>query len=304
MRVGIFGTGAIGSLLAFKLAKSGNKPFIYSRGQSLIALQERGIIVHSHDSIDVLTPIEYSILDSEQTLDIAIICCKQNSVSELVKVAENQLASDGFVIAIQNGLGHLDRVASVVGRGRAIGACVTHGSNRVGPVEIRLGGEGKIVIGPLDQEKFSVRNGLYEQALKLLDKAELCPVSVPDIMPSIWEKLLLNLAINPITAICGVRNGLLLSAPLHELAISVMKEGAMIAEYEGIDIDFEKLEKSLNHVLEATYENRSSMLQDVIHGVPTEVDWICGAVIEKAEIHGIPVPMTQTLYDLVHGLSM
>ena len=98
-------------------------------------------------------------------MDIAIICCKQNSVSELVKVAENQLASDGFVIAIQNGLGHLDRVASFVGRGRAIGACVTHGSNRVGPVEIRLGGEGKIVIGPLDQEKFSVRNGLYEQAL-------------------------------------------------------------------------------------------------------------------------------------------
>ena len=60
----------------------------------------------------------------------------------------------------------------------------------------------------------------------------------------------------------------------------------------------------MNHVLEATYENRSSMLQDVIHGVPTEVDWICGAVIEKAEIHVIPVPMTQTLYNLVHGLSM
>ena len=46
------------------------------------------------------------------------------------------------------------------------------------------------------------------------------------------------------------------------------------------------------------------MLQDVMHGVPTEVDWICGAVVEKAEIHGIPVPITQTLWNLVHGLSM
>jgi 2-dehydropantoate 2-reductase len=304
LRVGIFGTGAIGSLLAFKLSKTGNKPFIYSRGESLLALQERGIIVHSHDSIHVLTPIEYSILDSKQNLDIAIICCKQNSVSELVMIAENQLASDGVVIAIQNGLGHLNRIASVVGKGRVIGACVTHGSNRIGPVEIRLGGEGKIVIGPLDPEKFSVRTGLYEKVIEMLDEANLSPVPVANILPSIWEKLLLNLAINPISAICGVRNGVLLSSPLNELAISVMREGVMVAEYEGINIDFEKLENSLNEVLKATAENRCSMLQDVMHGVPTEVDWICGAIVEKAEIHGIPVPMTQTLWNLVHGLSM
>tara|TARA_Y100000768_G_scaffold53685_1_gene35385 strand:- start:962 stop:1876 length:915 start_codon:yes stop_codon:yes gene_type:complete len=304
LRVGIFGTGSIGCLLAFNLAKTGNKPFIYSRGESLLALQDRGIIVHSQDSINVLTPIEYTILDSEQTLDIAIICCKQNSVSELVMIAENQLASDGFVIAIQNGLGHLNRVASVVGKGRTIGACITHGSNRIGPVEIRLGGEGKIVIGPLDQDNFTVRNGLYEKVIEMLDEANLSPVPVANILPSIWEKLLLNLAINPISAICGVRNGVLLSSPLNELAISVMREGAIVAEYEGINIDFEKLENSLNQVLEATSENRCSMLQDVMQGASTEVDWICGAIVEKAEIHGIPVPITQTLWRLVHGLSM
>ncbi len=303
MRVGIFGTGAIGSLLAFKLARTGNKPFIYSRGESLLAIQERGIIVHSQESIHVLTPIEYSILDSEQILDIAIICCKQNSVSELVMIAEKQLASDGFVIAIQNGLGHLNRIASVVGKGRVIGACLTHGSNRIGPVEIRLGGEGKIVIGPLDSEKFSVRSGLYDKMIEMLDMAKLSPEPVADILPSIWEKLLLNLAINPISAICGVRNGILLSSPLNELATSVMREGAVVAEYEGINIDFEKLEDSLNRVLQATAENRCSMLQDVMHGVPTEVDWICGAIVEKAEAHGIPVPRTQTLWDLVRGLS-
>tara|TARA_Y100000766_G_scaffold210576_1_gene182169 strand:- start:1315 stop:2229 length:915 start_codon:yes stop_codon:yes gene_type:complete len=304
LRVGIFGTGSIGCLLAFNLAKTGNKPFIYSRGESLLALQDRGIIVHSQDSINVLTPIEYTILDSEQTLDIAIICCKQNSVSELVMIAENQLASDGFVIAIQNGLGHLNRVSSVVGKGRTIGACITHGSNRIGPVEIRLGGEGKIVIGPLDQDNFTVRNGLYEKVIEMLDEANLSPVPVANILPSIWEKLLLNLAINPISAICGVRNGVLLSSPLNELAISVMREGAIVAEYEGINIDFEKLENSLNQVLEATSENRCSMLQDVMQGASTEVDWICGAIVEKAEIHGIPVPITQTLWRLVHGLSM
>ena len=304
MRLGIFGTGAIGILLSYKLIKAGHNPFIYSRGESLLALQERGIIVHSEDSIDVLTPIEYSILNSQQSLDIAVICCKQKSVSELTIVAEKHLASDGFVIAIQNGLGHLDRVASVVGKGRTIGACITHGSNRIGPAEIELGGEGRIIIGPLDKQNFSTRSGLFERVIEMFDEANLSPVQSTEILPSIWEKLLLNLAINPISAICGVRNGVLLSSPLNELAISVMMEGATVAELEGIHIDFEKLQNSLNEVLLSTAENRCSMLQDVMNGIPTEVDWICGAIVERAEIHGVPVPRTQTLWDLVRVLSM
>ncbi|MBA45575.1 MAG: hypothetical protein CMB31_03195 [Euryarchaeota archaeon] len=304
MRLGIFGTGAIGVLLTYKLIKAGHNPFIYSRGESFSTLQERGIIVHSESSIDVLTPIEYSILNSQQSLDIAIICCKQNSVSELTIIAEKHLVSDGFVIAIQNGLGHLNRVASVVGRGRTIGACITHGSNRIGPAEIKLGGEGRIIIGPLDKQNFSGRPGLFERLIEMFDDANLSPVSSPEILPSIWEKLLLNLAINPISAICGVRNGVLLSSPLNELAISVMMEGATVAELEGIQIDFEKLQSSLNEVLISTAENRCSMLQDVMNGIPTEVDWICGAIVERAEIHGVPVPRTQTLWDLVRGLSM
>ena len=304
MRLGIFGTGAIGSLLTYKLAKSGHSPFIYSRGESLSTLQERGIIVHSMDSFDVLTPLEYSILESQQILDVAIICCKQNSVSELAIIAEKHLASDGFILAIQNGLGHLDRIASIVGKGRTFGACITHGSNRIGPVEIRLGGEGRIVLGPFDEEKLAIRSGLYDKVIEILDVANLLPVPVSDISPSIWEKLLLNLAINPISAICGVRNGSLLTSPLNQLAIAVMMEGAMVAEFEGIDIDFENLENSLNEVLTSTADNRCSMLQDVMQGVPTEVDWICGAIVERAELHGIPVPRTQTLWDLVRGLSI
>ena len=92
--------------------------------------------------------------------------------------------------------------------------------------------------------------------------------------------------------------------PRSNLPIDTEVNDCPSAEYEGINIDFEKLENSLNEVLKATAENRCSMLQDVMHGVPTEVDWICGAIVEKAEIHGIPVPMTQTLWNLVHGLSM
>ncbi len=302
MRLGIFGTGAVGCLLTYRIAKSGLHPYIYSRGESLISLRERGIIIHLTDSVEILTPVEYSVLEPDNKLDVAIICCKQNSVSELTTIAEKYLVSDGFVIAIQNGLGHLDRVASIVGRGRTFGACVTHGSNRIGPVEIRLGGEGKMVIGPLDEGKLSIRTGLFEKMIEILRDSNLSPILVSDISHSVWEKLLINLAINPISAICGVRNGALLNSPLSELAIAVMMEGAMVAEYEGINFNFNDLVNTLNEVLISTAENQCSMLQDVMHGIPTEVDWICGAIVEKAEAHGITVPRTQTLWDLVRGL--
>ncbi len=156
----------------------------------------------------------------------------------------------------------------------------------------------------MDKQNFTGRSGLFERLIEMFDDANLSPITSPEILPSIWEKLLLNLAINPISAICGVRNGVLLSSPLNELAISVMMEGATVAELEGIHIDFEKLQNSLNEVLASTAENRCSMLQDVMNGIPTEVDWICGAIVERAEIHGVPVPRTQTLWDLVRGLSM
>jgi len=305
LRIGIFGMGAIGSLLAYRIARAGISPIIYARGETNTALQNRGIIVHSSDSsFDLLQPIEYSILESDQRVDVAIICCKQNSVSELTMLAENHLVSDGFVIGIQNGLGHLNRISSVVGKGRVFGGSVTHGSNRIGPAEIRLGGSGRIVLGPLEKNNLSIREGLLFDLLTILDKANLSPMSVPEILPFVWEKLLLNLAINPIAAICGVRNGEILNSPLHDLAISVMVEGATVAELEGISIDFDELQSTLDNVLASTSENRCSMLQDVMHGNPTEVDWICGALVERAEVHGISVPRTQTLWDLVRVLSI
>ena len=305
LRIGIFGMGAIGSLLAYRIARTGISPIIYSREETNKVLLERGVIVHSSESVfDLLEPSDFSILETDQNVDIAIICCKQDSVSELTMLAENHLASDGFVIGIQNGLGHLNRIASVVGRGRTFGGSITHGSTRIGPGEIRLGGIGRIVLGPLEKNNYSIREGLLSGVLKILDEAELSPIFVDEILPFVWEKLLLNLAINPIAAICGVRNGEILIPPLHDLAISVMMEGATVAELEGIPIDFAELQNTLDDVLVSTSENRCSMLQDVMNGTPTEVDWICGALVERAEIHGVPVPRTQTLWDLVRGLSI
>ncbi|HJM87747.1 MAG TPA: ketopantoate reductase C-terminal domain-containing protein, partial [Candidatus Thalassarchaeaceae archaeon] len=120
----------------------------------------------------------------------------------------------------------------------------------------------------------------------------------------LWHKLLLNVAINPLAAICGVRNGELLAQPeLHEQALSAMLEAAQVASAEGVDLSDFDCFTELNRVLEATAANRCSMLQDVMAGRVTEIDSLCGEVVRRGEEYGIATPLNQQLLTLVRGIE-
>ncbi len=120
----------------------------------------------------------------------------------------------------------------------------------------------------------------------------------------LWSKLLINVAINPLAAICGVRNGELLTRPdLHQQALDAMHEAASVALAEGVDLSDFDLEVELDEVLAATAENRCSMLQDVMAGRSTEIGAICGEVVRRGEEHGIPTPLNQQLLTLVRGIE-
>ena len=117
-------------------------------------------------------------------------------------------------------------------------------------------------------------------------------------------KLLLNVAINPLAAICGVRNGEILSnSDFRDQAQAAMHEAALVVAAEGIDLSDIDLERRLDEVLGATADNRCSMLQDVMAGRPTEIDAICGEVVRMAEGHGLPTPLNQQLLTMVKGIE-
>ena len=116
-----------------------------------------------------------------------------------------------------------------------------------------------------------------------------------DINRTIWIKLLVNVAINPVCSISGVRNGALLEVPdLWSQAISAMSEAAMVATASGVDVSELDLEELLREVATNTADNRCSMLQDIMAGRKTEVDQLCGAVVEMGESVGVPTPVSYT----------
>ena len=131
------------------------------------------------------------------------------------------------------------------------------------------------------------------------------PKWIDDGAKLIWSKVLLNIAINPIASITGRVNGDLLEPEMFETCVEVMLEGARVARLEGVTLDDdEELIANLRLVLEQTKDNRCSMLQDIRNGRSTEIDFLNGMVVNKAEKYGLSTPLNQLLSKLIEDLTL
>jgi 2-dehydropantoate 2-reductase len=127
---------------------------------------------------------------------------------------------------------------------------------------------------------------------------------VEDAQSLIWGKLVVNAAINPLTALLKVKNGELVKRPsAREMMKVLAEETAQVAYAEKVDLPFKDPIVAVEDVAQKTAENTSSMLQDVLRGAPTEIDAICGAVVNIARRHGIQTPANWTCWHLVRALS-
>ena len=134
--------------------------------------------------------------------------------------------------------------------------------------------------GPATKLYIPVIVSLATEFISFLDEGGLVPNWSIDIEREIWRKLMINVAINPICAIAGVRNGALAEDPeLWHQAIEAMREAEAVAKASGVDLGDSDSESYLRRVVESTAENRVSMLQDLMAGRKTEIDVLCGAVI-------------------------
>lgn len=310
MRIAVLGVGSIGGVVLGALSDSQIDLLAVARGQAAKNLSDIGLILHTPEgSIEMIPSERFIIVDSETPLsesiqsscDVALICGKAASTPVLAQLAEEMLTSDGLAISLQNGLGNSEILANRIGRDRVLGGSITHGAWRDGDGSVYWVGRGAIRMGGLDGGPAS---GIASELFAALSDAQLEPIWSEDVQQIVWRKLLLNVAINPVCAIAGVRNGAILEVPeLWEQSLAAMSEAASVARGLGVNLGEVELEDYLRKVVEATSENRCSMLQDVMAGRLTEIDSLCGAVVERGEILGIPTPANQALHAMVKGIE-
>jgi 2-dehydropantoate 2-reductase len=224
---------------------------------------------------------------------MALFLVKSWQTREAARRLAECLAPDGIALTLQNGLGNLELLEAELGRTRVALGVTTLGATLLGPGRVRVGGTGATYVAPHPR---------LEPLVDLLQVAGFEVHPADDLDSLVWGKLVVNCAINPLTALLEVPNGELLERPgsrqvMHEAA----RETAGVAEAIGVRLPYPDPIEQVEAVARRTAGNLSSMLQDVRRGAPTEIDAINGAVVGVAQGAGVPVPVNRTLWNLVRA---
>ncbi len=293
----IVGTGALANLFAARLAQAGHRiTMLGTWKEGLEALRKQGARLVDANGNESHFEVK-AISDPQECRGIryALVLVKAWQTERAAGQLQECLAKDGLAVTLQNGLGNRETLARSLGWERVALGITTTGATLLGPGLARAGGEGIISL------ERNQALGPVEAALK---SAKFNVEIVEDAQSLIWGKLVINAAINPLTALLRVPNGELLKRPsAHEMMRILAGEVAQVAEAEEVHLPFPDPVAAVEEVARTTAANHSSMLQDVLRGAPTEIDAICGAVVQVAQKHAIPTPVNWACWKLIKAIT-
>ena len=237
----------------------------------------------------------------ETAVDVAVVCVKTHGTAWAAGVAARILAHDGMAITIQNGLGNYEALAGTVGEERAAVGVIYVGARLDEHGELYATGPGRVELG---RPRGAGPRRAFDKLVAALGGGGMTVTPKDDAWPSVWRKLVTNAAVNPTTALFGYTNAeLLADIATSRVADGLAVEVARVATAAGVAMNEDEARRWWRDMAALTGANRSSMLQDVQAGRPTEVDAICGAVHREGERRGVSAPLNQAMTVLVSALA-
>jgi 2-dehydropantoate 2-reductase len=294
VRVLVFGAGAVGSRFAAAFARAGHPVTVVGRAAHVAAILASGLVVEG----DAGPPVRLAArteIGSGSDAEVVVLTVKSYDVEPSGRAIAAAFPDPIPVLALSNGIG----IEAALAKGLAAGGWAEPGdwivrgvhtvpARLVAPGVVRATGTGEVVLGRHPKIPD------WSERLRTLFESARVPVRVTDeIDREVWRKALINAAINPVTADHGIPNGRLIEEPWRGQATDLLREALRAAASEGYEFDPAEAERTVFGVARATAANRSSMLEDLDHGRPTEIDAISGAIVEAGHRHGLPMPATE-----------
>lgn len=298
MKIAIIGSGAMGSLYGGILAESGHEVyFIDVFKEHVNAINSNGLCIIKDGEERYIKNVK-AFVDSNVIgiVDLAIVFVKSTITDIAVEGNKNILGKDTSVLTLQNGLGNIEKINKVVDISQIIVGTSANGASFVEPGKIRHSGHGGTVLGEITGEVTERIKEIH----KIMDLKELGNAKISqNVMSLIWEKLIVNCGINPLTALTNMKNGELLeNKESEDILEKIVAEAIMVAEKSNIKLNFDNA-NYCKEVCRATSENTSSMLSDVLNNRKTEIMNINGAIVRIGEELGIDTPYNRTLTNLI-----
>lgn len=285
----ILGAGAMGQLLACKLQRAGIAAQLLCRDQATAHQFSAGVELREGENCRLI-PVEASSPEQIKTIHALIITTKANQAMVAFQQVQSLLHVNAPVLLLHNGMGVHEQLLALYPAHLLFCGTTTEAAYRQGAASVVHTGSGETRIGQFGKsqppEWFSVfadsRQDFYWET---------------DIADSLWRKLLINCAINPLTALHRCRNGELLDKPeLRAQAIQVCAELASVCRARGELRLAEEVQEMAFAVIRKTALNQSSMLQDVLHQRATEIDFISGYLCREASRLQVPCPLNEQMW--------
>lgn len=308
MRICIVGAGAIGGYLAAKLALADLDVTLIARGANLAAIRSNGIVLRAAggDAEQIAHPrLVTDDMSAAGPHDVVIPAVKAHQLAGVAPAMRALYHGETMVVPAQNGIpwwyfhqhgGPFDQhqikavdpdgiLAAQIEPERVIGCVVYPATELVAPGIIQhIEGE-RFTLGELN----GARSERIQHLSQALSHAGLKAPIRQRIRTDIWIKLWGNLAFNPISALTGATlAGICRFPPTRALAAAMMAEAQAIGEQLGISFGI-SIEQRIAGA-EQIGEHKTSMLQDIEAGRPTEIDALVGAVAELGRLTGVPTP--------------
>lgn len=291
----ILGAGAIGCLWAAHLAKAGHQVTLILRThKTLEQFRQHSSVTLEHASVTERFPVDAQLADANEPIHNLLITTKAYDTEGAVNTVSARLSTESQTVILQNGMGAQQSAAEQLTPKNVWAASTTDGAWLKSPFHVVFAGQGITRVGPLSLEHQSDRP-VRPNAMTPCDPMQV--IADADIEISLWRKLVINCAINPLTALYDCRNGELVSdSDKYQHMTALCEEMEILCNAKNLTLFDTPIIEQAAAVATATGANYSSMLQDVRQQRRTELDFITGFLLRIAAEEGIDLPHNRSLY--------
>lgn len=294
MKIAIIGAGAMGCLLASYLSTYNHVTLIDNWHAQIDHIRTNGLRRERDGVIHTSYPIATTHAGDAADSDIVIVMVKYHQTAWAASQAELALASDGICVTLQNGIGGAEILSEVLGAPRVTQGVTSLGATLVDIGYVKHAGMGTSIFANQPNAH------TIQQLTDAFNQSGLPAQQHDNVDSMIWGKLIVNAGINALTAILRVRNGELDAHPgAKSLVTAIVHEAVAVATAHNVILPYDNPVAHVLAVAKATSTNRSSTLQDVLRGSPSEIATINGAIVRTAARYGITTPYNTILTELM-----
>jgi 2-dehydropantoate 2-reductase len=304
VKICVLGAGALGCAIGAALCEAGSDVWLVNRARIHVeAMKANGLTLVTPQGERRVAVNAVTDCAEVGVVDLVIVLVKSFHTGEAIAGAAPLIGERTVVLSLQNGLGHEDVLAEAVGRERVLAGKTYVGGVLLAPGRIISGTVGKeTIIGELD-------GSISERAKAIaaeFNRAGLVTTVSDNIVSTIWDKLLVNVATGALSAITRLPYGALYGVPeVKATALAAVAEAMAVARAAGVELTFTDPEQPWVRAAEGLPPDfKASMLQSLEIGSITEIDFVNGAVVRWGGRHDIPTPVNATLVACVKGIEM